>query len=372
MSSLNLIRADLKGRSGYDGGDVTQACRLHANELPWSPLMLDGLKLNQYPSSVQLQALVNGLAQRFKVNPEQLVLTRGSDEGLDLLMRLFLQPRQDAILQCPPTFAMYAFFATLQQARVIQCPLSAPGFIPTVEEICAAWSADCKLIMLCRPNNPTGGLISLETIAALCALYREKSMIVVDEAYIEFAETESAATLLEKHDNLIVLRTLSKAHGLAGLRLGAVMANADVIQALKSIMTPFAISSLVIQTAIKALSNEAWFDAVIEHIIRGREQLSQVLKTLPWVDTVYESHANFLLVKTKKMTQLVDWLESQDIAVRAFVDCPFLHHCFRITIGSEAQMQKIVAQISGLQSELNRTYEKLGRRSGKALACPTV
>jgi histidinol-phosphate aminotransferase len=352
MSVLDLIRSDLKSVQPYTQGNDKSDCRLHMNELPWSPIESPGIALNHYPTMDAQNQLQERLANRYQVPPSALLLTRGSDEGIDLLMRLFLQPGVDSILQCPPTFSMYAFYARLQQVTVIDCPLNdADRFYLSIQSMHEQWQPNCKLIMLCRPNNPTANLIELETVAQLCQYYQDRSMIVVDEAYIEFSDAMSAAHLVDQFDNLIVLRTLSKAYGLAGLRLGAVIAQPSMISALKTIVAPFTLSSAVIDLGIRALQNDTWFEKAIQQIKTSRTRLMTGLQQSIWIESVYPSDANFILIKTRFSHALYMYLESLGIAVRRFTQASDLQQHLRITIGSEAQNQRVLAALESFRGE---------------------
>ena len=346
MSALNLIRPDLMSLQPYIPRKDQPNCRLHMNELPWSPIQSEHFALNHYPALETENQLYEQLAQQYGVSTASLLLTRGSDEGIDLLMRLFLQPGIDNIIQCPPTFSMYAFYARLQQAAVIDCPLDdTNGFCLNLESMQEQWQPNCKLILLCRPNNPTANLIELETIAQLCQRYQDRSIIVVDEAYIEFAEAQSATELLDQFNNLIVLRTLSKAYGLAGLRLGAVIAQPAMIEALKGIVAPFTLSSVVIDLGLKALKNTNWFEKAIKKIKKTRGELISALQQCRWIDVVYPSSGNFILIKTRVAQDFCMYLESLGIAVRQFPYTTILEHHVRITVGDAGQNQRILAAI---------------------------
>lgn len=352
MPAINLIRSDLRSIPTYIPGKENPECRLHMNELPWSPSDAPDMRLNQYPALESQRQLHECLAARYQVPSSALLLTRGSDEGIDLLMRLFLQPGTDSILQCPPTFSMYAFYACLQQARVIDCPLSdADGFRLNLESMHEQWQPNCKLIMLCRPNNPTANLIELETVAQLCRHYQDRSIIVVDEAYIEFSDRMSAACLIDQFDNLVILRTLSKAYGLAGLRLGAMIAQPSLILALKTIVAPFALSTAVINLGIRALQNEHWFEEAIQQIKTSRSLLITRLRQSVWIENVYPSDANFILIKTRFTKALFSYLERLGIAVRRFTQALDLQQHLRITVGSEAQNQRLLAAVKSFRGE---------------------
>ncbi|CDZ79031.1 Histidinol-phosphate aminotransferase [Legionella massiliensis] len=349
MSVLNLIRPDLMTIQGYIPGGDDLAYRLHANELPWAPVSLDTVAINHYPDFRQQQRLQEQIASYYQIDSEQMLLTRGSDDGIDFLMRLFLTAGQDSFMQCPPTFPMYEFYAGLQQAKTINCPLDADnGFSLPVEKLFSLWQANCKLIMLCRPNNPTANLIDLATIAQICEQFRSKAVIVVDEAYIEFAQVPSATTLLSSFDNLIVLRTLSKAYGMAGLRLGALIAQPQLIKIMQNAMPPYTLSSPVIHLAQQALENKPWFDNKIQQIVKDREVLNAQLKQSAWIKTVYPSCTNFILVASPHAQALAAWFAELDIAVRYFA-AGSLQNMLRITVGDKNQNQRLLAALNSFQ-----------------------
>lgn len=349
MSVLNLIRPDLMTMKSYKPTGDDLEYRLHANELPWTPLAMEQVALNHYPEARRQLELQEQIADYYQVDSEQMVLTRGSDDGIDLLMRLFLRAGLDSFMQFPPTFPMYAFYARLQQAEVLNCPLDVEkGFSFSIEKLNSVWQPNCKLIMLCQPNNPTGTLIDLDLIATICKQFASKAVVVVDEAYIDFAKAPSAATLLSTFDNIIVLRTLSKAYGLAGLRLGAVIAQPQLIMALQNAMPPYTLSSAVIDLAQRALADKEWFAAKIEHLLHEREKLYVQLQQYEWIETVYPTKTNFILVASSKAKQLAAWLAELGIAVRHFAISP-LENMLRITVGNEAQNQRLLAALDSFK-----------------------
>jgi len=353
MSALDLIRPDLASMKSYIPGSDQLDGRLHMNELPWSPIDLPIARLNHYPAIEPQQQLQRQLSARYQVQPEALLLTRGSDEGIDLLMRLFLRSGMDSMMQCPPTFSMYAFYAHLQQAMVINCPLAeAEGFSLNLELMREKWQLNCKLIMLCRPNNPTGNLIHLKTISELCQHYQDRSIIVVDEAYIEFSDEISATSLINQFDNLIVLRTLSKACGLAGLRVGAIIAQPAIIKALETIVAPFTFSSAVLDLSVRALQNTAWFEEAIQRIKVSRAAMMADLQRSRWIEKVYPSAANFILVKTHDAKALFEYFSRQSIAVRQFATTPSLQQHLRITVGDEVQNKSVLAALVSFTGDM--------------------
>lgn len=353
MSILNLIRSELLDVPSYTTGEDMGQHRLHANELPWSAINADSIGLNFYPATQLKMQLQEQLAQRYQVDCEQITLTRGSDDGIDLIVRLFLNAGQDAFMQFPPTFSMYSFYARLQQAQILQCPLDpANNFALSLKQVNQNWRENCKLIMLCNPNNPTGNLIDLQFIATLCELYKNRSVIVVDEAYMEFANGQSATTLLSQYDNLIILRTLSKAYGLAGLRLGVIIAQSQVIQAVNKIIAPYPLSSVVMRLALQALANNDWFTTAIRKIKNAREKLINDLKANPLIEKVYPSEANFILLKTLYADELASWFFQQGISIRNFSSNPLMHH-LRITVGDEQQNLLLIAALSSFQNNVS-------------------
>jgi histidinol-phosphate aminotransferase len=350
MSVLNLIRAELLTSQAYMPGDDLLKHRLHANELPWSVLATD-IDLNFYPAKLMQNKLQEQLASRYLVNANQIVLTRGSDDGIDLITRLFLRAGHDACMQFPPTFAMYAFYLRLQQAQIIDCPLDLKhNFKLSLEKIRSYWQENCKIIMLCNPNNPTAQLIDLELVATLCTEYKNRSVIVIDEAYIEFAQGLSASSLLKQFDNLIVLRTLSKAYGLANLRLGAILAQEKVIHALYKIMPPFPLSGVVMQLALQALANPEWFSRTIDKIKIARAKLLKQLPLFSIIEKVYPTEANFILIQTKYAMQLVSWFANQGLAVKSFASKSPLADHLRITVGDDPQNQLLLSALSSFQN----------------------
>ncbi|MCR9191342.1 MAG: histidinol-phosphate transaminase [Gammaproteobacteria bacterium] len=352
MTSLNLVRPDLKDNIAYAPSDETLTYRLNTNELPWSPLPSEQAALNRYPSIEQERLLQSKLADLYQVSDDELLITRGSDEGIECLMRLFLNPGQDGIIQCPPTFSMYGFFARLYQGFVIDCPLNEEdGFQVPIEQLDRNWNPGCKLIMLCRPNNPTGNSIDLSVVTALCERFQNRSIIVVDEAYIEFSGEISATSLIRRFDNIIVLRTLSKAYGLAGLRLGAVIAQPCLLEILRNTLPPFRLASTVMNTARLTVADTAWFTQKIAQIQASRQTLSETLQTLPWIERVYPSAANFLLIKTRDAFRLFQWLSQNDIAVRQFSDHPPLQYFLRITIGNRMENTLLLDAFRAFQGE---------------------
>lgn len=240
------------------------------------------------------------------------------------------------------------FYVRLQQAELLECDLG-PNFTLSLEQLNTAWRPNCKLIMLCNPNNPTGTIVASDFIATVCETYRDHALIVVDEAYIEFADIPSATNLINQYDNLIVLRTLSKAYGLAGIRLGCVIAQSPIIETINKITAPYSISSATLGIAQKALRNKEWFVTALNKIKRERKHLTQQLKKCSWIDKVYPSQTNFILIKTPKAQELASFLAKNDIAIRQFSCNSLLHQHLRITVGGEEQNNALIDLLSSFK-----------------------
>jgi histidinol-phosphate aminotransferase len=228
--------------------------RLHANEAPWRPPG-DSTEagLNRYPEP-QPQALVRRLAEVYGVSEETLLVARGSDEAIDVLSRVYLRAGMDAILQCTPTFGMYQVAARIQGADVIEVPLDRSlGWAVDVDRVLAAWRPRVKLVYLCSPNNPTANLLDIRSIETICSALDGKAMVVIDEAYIEWSRMPSLTPWLARFSTLAILRTLSKAHALAGARIGALLGSQEMIQLAKRVVPPYCLAQPTIEAALRAL-----------------------------------------------------------------------------------------------------------------------
>ena len=258
MSIAKLARPEIRALHPYEAAEqVDNTVRLNANESPRS-LAVGHFRrpLNRYPE-VRPQQLGKTLAERFGCAPEQLLVTRGSSEAIDLIIRTFCAAGRDAVLVNSPSFSMYRHYAEVQGARLIEVPtLAERDFAVDVRDILDACDHDTRLIFICSPNNPTGTTLPREELETLLRERGDRSAIVVDEAYVEFGEKPSATELLADYDNVLVLRTLSKALGFAGARCGAVAGPAEVIRMLSAIQAPYALSTPVIECVEDALLSE--------------------------------------------------------------------------------------------------------------------
>ncbi len=308
---------------------------LNANESPWAPPGDDDCGLNRYPDP-QPKALRMRLADLYGVAAEQVLVGRGSDEAIDLLVRAFCREGRDTILISPPTFGMYAVAARTQGAAVIEAPLAA-GFAVDADALLAKVSDSTRLVFVCTPNNPTGALVPLLTVERLATALRDRALVVVDEAYLEFAgDAPSATALLARHDNIAVLRTLSKAYALAGARVGTLIAHADVVALLRRIQAPYPVPAPCADAALAALSAQGIAQARERiAILRGeRERLARALPSARGVLAVYPSTANFLCVRFADAQAAYRALLAAGIVVRDVGRYPQLADCLRVTIGT--------------------------------------
>ncbi|HEX7341687.1 MAG TPA: histidinol-phosphate transaminase [Rhodanobacteraceae bacterium] len=348
MNMRDLARPEVLALTPYSSARMeagAAAVMLNANESPWPPAGDAGQGLNRYPEPQPLE-LCARLAALYGVRPEQLLVSRGSDEAMDLLVRVFCRPGMDAIAICPPTFGMYAVCASVQGAGIISVPLDA-NFAVDADALLAAVTPTVKLVFLCSPNNPTGGVIEPAIIERLCTQLADRALVIVDEAYVEFADGGSVAAWLDRHANLAVLRTLSKAWALAGARVGALLANPEIIQLARRIMPPYPLSTPAVRAALAAL-DEAGERLVTERVagIRvARECLREQLQALPEVREVLPSQANFLTVRFEDATTTYRALLAQGIVVRDVGRYPGLSGCLRISIGSAQENARLMCAL---------------------------
>jgi histidinol-phosphate aminotransferase len=323
--------------------------RMHANEMPWrADGDSSGAGLNRYPEP-QPAELVNHLAGLYAVQPDNVLVGRGSDEGIDLLVRTFCRAGQDSVVICPPTFGMYKVSARIQGANVIEVPLiKEQGFALDASAILAACNDAVKLVFVCTPNNPTGNALDRAAIENLCRDLTDQAVVVVDEAYIEFSDQRSLSTLLDRYQNLVVLRTLSKAYALAGSRCGAALAHSEIIDVLARVITPYALPTQTIESVLKFTdaAHVKQADGRIRQIKAERERLSEQLARLPLVRKVWSSDSNFLLIDCIDADRVLRSAVSVGLIIRDPRSQLGLATCLRISVGSPEQNDRLVRGIA--------------------------
>jgi len=324
---------------------------LNANESPGpGKYQLSGECINRYPD-FQPENLLQAYSNYSQLPVENILATRGADEGIELLIRTFCQAYQDNILICPPTYGMYAISAENHGAGIVKVPLIDNKL--DVKSI-AEQKGKVKVIFLCSPGNPTGNLLPAEQIKSVLDTYKNDAIVVVDEAYIEYSPKNSVVNWLKDYPNLVVLRTLSKAFALAGLRCGFTLASADIITMMSKVIAPYPISAPVADIASQALSE----DALVQMQVRVQEStlLKQSLITWlnqqTWCQKVFNSDANFVLFNTEFKDNIFNELKAQGILIRDQSKQLQLENCLRISIGSERELKVLKQTITQLFNQL--------------------
>lgn len=334
----NLIRENIKSLKPYSSAreefknSASNLVYLDANENPFDT------GLNRYPDPQQ-NLVKAALAKIKNVSREQLLLGNGSDEVLDLIFRVFCEPKVDTVIALPPTYGMYEVLANTNDVGLIKISLL-DNYQPNVDEILKAQNSQTKLLFLCSPNNPTANSFNADKIETLIKKFT--GIVVIDEAYIDFSSQESWIGRLNEFPNLIVIQTLSKAYGLAGIRLGACYSSTKIISVLNKIKPPYNVNQLTQQTALKALQNSIKTNNEIAIIISERNQLIIDLEEISFIVKIYPSDANFLLVKVDNAIVRYDQLVEHEIIVRNRTNLPLCENCLRFTVGTKEENKKLM------------------------------
>lgn len=325
---------------------------LNANELEQPLLYKDHQPdLHRYPDFLPQD--IAAAYQAYCHTSQPTIAVRGADEAIDLLVRTFCQPGKDSIVTCSPTYAMYQFCAESFSVETIDCPLRNGDFSLDVDQVVAA-AEHANVIFLCSPNNPTGQTFGKETIKSILDRTADHSLVVVDEAYIEFELAESVVDLIDHYPHLIVIRTLSKAFGLAALRCGFIIASPSVMEFIAKLVPPYPMPDSSSEIVLQALSPQG-LDKVTSHtqsLVETRDRFVNSLKNLAWIDTIYPSSTNFVLIRTQPGIQLFDYLVQQGVVTRNQGHEAALKDCVRITIGSEKTMREVTEIICNFSNVL--------------------
>lgn len=361
MKIEDLVRKHLIGlkpyasaRSEYSGEGIL----LDANENSIDST-IKGSGLNRYPDPLQRTLKSRILAW---LNPEltinHLFLGNGSDEAIDLLIRGFCEPGRDEILICPPVFGMYEKSAQINNVQVKRVDLL-PGFQLNVDEIKASIWEHTKIIFICSPNNPSGNLINSEDIKIILNSF--EGLLVVDEAYMDFTDAVSWVNFIDRYPQLLVLRTFSKVWGLAGLRLGVMAGNPDVVEVLNTIKMPYNVNSATLDMAHKAFESIDYMESVKAELIAERIELAKHLKWLDIVREVHPSDANYLLVRFEDAAQVYDYLKQHGIIVRNRSNLPLCANSLRITIGSPGENKLLLDLLKTFDDSLKNDADDTDR-----------
>ncbi len=313
---------------------------LNANESPFS----DSLPAyNRYPE-FQPTELINNYARYAKVNLDQLLASRGADEAIELLIRTFCVPGQDSITICTPTYGMYAISAATCNVAVNTVPLTAEWQLDS--QLISKLNGS-KLLFICNPNNPTGSTLTPHQIEPIVRALEDECIVVVDEAYIEFSPELTMASLIEKYDNLVILRTLSKAFALAGLRCGFMLANRTIIDLAKKVIAPYPIAAPVGEIASQSLTINGVMKMTcrVAQLNKLAAQFSNAVSQLSGVKAVYSSGTNFVLVRFND-DRWFSLLGDAGIVVRNQSRVKTLNNCLRFSIGSSTEMARLISQLT--------------------------
>ncbi len=334
----SIIRENVKAMRPYSSArdeyvsNGSKMVFLDANENPYE----NGV--NRYPDPQQ-RNLKQVIAKQKKVNSSQVLLGNGSDEVLDLLFRAFCQPKEDNIISLPPTYGMYTVLANLNEIEERKVELL-PNFQPDVEKILNCISTNTKMLFICSPNNPTGNSISFESITKLLKSFN--GLVIIDEAYIDFSDQESWVSQLNNYPNLVITQTLSKAYGLAGIRLGLCFASAEIISVLNKIKPPYNVNELTQQKALKRILDTNAIQKEIQLILEQRNLLISALETLPYVTKIYPSKANFVLAKVDNATKRYNQLLTKGIVIRNRTTQALCENTLRFTIGTPEENKLLI------------------------------
>ena len=344
MNLNKLVRPAVKAMKSYSSArdefesQDKDLVFLDANENPFP----NGF--NRYPDPQQMQ-LKNKLAALKGLRPSQILCGNGSDEVLDLIFRAFCEPNKDAIITLTPTYGMYAVLANLNGIQQ-QCVSLTTDFQIDVPAVLNAIRPNSKLLFICSPNNPSGNVMSRTAIKEILKAF--KGLVVIDEAYIDFTDTESWLEDLSEHPNLVVTQTLSKAYGLAGIRLGICYASEEIIAVLNKIKPPYNINSLTQKAAISAISQRENTKQQLKTILDQRTELIKEFKKIAWIEKLYPTDANFILIRVDNANLRYEQLKNKGIIVRNRTREDGCTNCLRITVGTAEENKRLINTLNTL------------------------
>ncbi|PWL38974.1 histidinol-phosphate transaminase [Flagellimonas aquimarina] len=339
-----LVRETVKGLKPYSSArdeyvsDGSKMIFLDANENPFE----NGL--NRYPDPQQ-RSLKTLLADQRQVQEKNILLGNGSDEVLDLIFRAFCEPNQDNVITLPPTYGMYKVLSGINAVENVEVRLT-PDFELDVTQILERVDEKTKIIFICSPNNPTGNAFQKKSIERL--LENFNGLVVIDEAYVDFSEKEGWLSVLANYPNLIITQTMSKAYGMAGIRLGICYASAEIITILNKIKPPYNINQLTQYQALKRILDDTMVQEEVQQILKERKTLTKALKLLDFVNKVYPSDSNFILVKVDDANKRYQQLLDANVVVRNRSNQPLCENTLRFTVGSPEENKKLIAILKEL------------------------
>ncbi|MFO7670657.1 MAG: histidinol-phosphate transaminase [Bacteroidales bacterium] len=346
----SLVRENIRNLIPYasarDEFSGSASAYLDANENPHNP------PLNRYPDPTQFQ-LKGIIASMRGQKRENLFLGNGSDEAIDLLFRVLCEPGIDHVITVDPTYGMYGVCAAIHNVQR-RSVLLREDFSLDADAVLTAANERTKMIFLCSPNNPTSNLLDVKSLIQLIDL--APCMVVVDEAYIDFSTGPGLLSLVPERKNLVVLQTLSKAWGLAGIRLGMAFAHPELIRYMSAVKYPYNINALTLAEAERSMRKGDQMRGWIEEILVEREKLSRDLVEFGFVERVFPSDANFLLVKVKNPRMIYTYLQESGIIVRDRSSVPLCTGCLRITVGTHEENALLVETLQKYEQKQEKTY----------------
>lgn len=350
MNITTLARPEIRALAPYAAAaQVDDTVRLNANEAPWSASGDDYRRpLNRYPE-VRPAGLRVRLAEYYGCAAGNLLVTRGTSEAIDLLMRVFCRPGRDNVVTTRPTFSMYQHYAAIQGAELREVTADRDSdFALDAGDLLAACDDATRLVFLCSPNNPTGTPLPRGLLVDLIEKRRGRSVVVVDEAYVEFGAAPSVVDLLPRYENLVVLRTLSKALALAGARCGAVIGATGVVDMIDAVQAPYALATPVVECVENALRDGALAEAGerLAEVVQERERLIAAIRAFPCVRRVWPSAANFFLVAVDDAAALMRQSRRDNVLLRYFGGD--LADCVRISVGTRGENDRLLATFAAL------------------------
>ncbi|WP_185872908.1 histidinol-phosphate transaminase [Blattabacterium cuenoti] len=341
MDNIKQLYPYLSARKEYRFNQ--KAIFLDANENSFGSPLSSLNSYHRYPDPLQIE-LKHKIAEIKNISYSKIFLGNGSDEIIDIIYRIFSQPMRDNSIIFPPTYGMYEVSGKIHGVDVIKVSLIKETYQLNIKQIIKNINSNSKIIFICSPNNPTGNNLKKEDIETIIEKFN--GIIVLDEAYIDFSNQESFYKKIDKYPNLIILHTLSKSWGLAGLRIGIAIASEAIIQWMNKIKSPYNINKISQQLAIQALENKDLFFYNLKKIISERNYMSLALQTIPIVHKVYPSDANFLLVQLSCSTnKFYKYLLKHNIIVRDRSQIALCNNCLRITIGTNEENKYLIKQM---------------------------
>ncbi|MBN1132611.1 MAG: histidinol-phosphate transaminase [Bacteroidales bacterium] len=340
---LDLVRDNIRSLVPYssarDEFSGTASIYMDANENPYNE------PLNRYPDPQQT-ALKSKLSAIRNFPVSQIFLGNGSDEAIDILIRIFCEPRQDNAMMIEPSYGMYAVCAHINNVEIRKVMLN-PDFTLDPDRVLSAADEHTKILFLCSPNNPTSNLLEKKSVTKI--IERINAIVVIDEAYIDFSHSPGFSEYINDYSNLVVLQTFSKSWALAGIRLGMAIAGYHIISYMNRVKYPYNINRLTINKALEELEHSELRSEWIQEIIQERERVTKELGSFPFVRKIYPSDANFLLVKVKNPRALYNYLLENGIIIRDRSQTPLCEGCVRITIGTRKENNCLIEALEKMK-----------------------